>query len=1089
MIKTRKWLLLGGMVILVSVALVLTVLNNLDSDVVSRGVGGHAIQAAPDRSPLPSPSVRPSRNREASLVDTLVEEADVKEIEVGDSLGQQNLDPVKLTLEDNDPGDFSLGDRNSPDLAVGEINLPEDSQEVDIDQLARRERDGQEVERREMERRKLREQEIIDQLLAQQRRVVRSRTGRPGVLYQRVDRHGATPRSEESRFTPIRSLYNLNSRGYENDALSGLIVQAQLVKKDRRLKWQQHDIDDCNSMVLAYVQRGVRENKNYFLRRKLVETFGQTNHTVLINRMRLVAVLLGSERGSGGMDPRFRSIREEAHRISPYVIVQVEEYISDLEEKMKRARIDPGVDKQFKNYVDALGESHESEYGVADVGARNRNQPAKELYALKVLLRDLKEYYGERVEEKSDTQRYEVVFSYPGTFQSDTLTKLKRRYSGMRPNELSKEFIKLGLELREHLSALRENRNTPRRRHDDEEINHLKKLNEIAASVTGLFGASRLKQDPKTQAKTLVDLLFLEGLYSRKERARLLKELDVELEFGSGHEKEIRAFHAFLSYMHGLAYATMDEALGDAARAFTKYTETAENYLEIEARKSALQVLGQLQLEFYDKNKKTLAGKKDIHLAGTALGRLKVFRSESEITRFLREDSRNGADTIWVLKSGLKMPNEASFAAIVLEDPIMKASHYDGYARSRNPPIPLMQIPDATKAYAKFNNKNVRLKASRSPENVEIKVTSAAGVGKSVTANKKHRLPHKKGRPGLFEIDSAKSNGEIREMQKHCGSKAANYAFLRSALPLDKAKNKEHIYPGFAIPFHFYQRHLASSGADRAIAGLESVKDPQSVNVVLSAIRGRILKGAVEESLLALFEKQMNDRFKARHGDQAGEIKLRFRSSSNAEDNKDFSGAGLYESHSAYYIYGNDSSALRDARARNRLNVKTAIKKVWASLWNAEAYQARERAGIAQETVRMGVLVHPSYRKEESTGVVYRHAPDDIEIVVNKGNVNVQNPSIAGLTPEMHRIKDDTHHIDHSSRYILSEREILSSNDRDQLMGLLDQVVPKFRELYPDEKISGVDVEFKVLEVPDEEGGERDVVMLKQIRPLAKREQ
>lgn len=59
------------------------------------------------------------------------------------------------------------------------------------------------------------------------------------------------------------------------------------------MAWRQHDIDDCNVMVLAYVEKGVRENKNYYLRRRLVETFGQTNRTVLINRLRLVAVLLG----------------------------------------------------------------------------------------------------------------------------------------------------------------------------------------------------------------------------------------------------------------------------------------------------------------------------------------------------------------------------------------------------------------------------------------------------------------------------------------------------------------------------------------------------------------------------------------------------------------------------------------------------------------------------------------------------------------------------------------------------------------------------------------------------------------------------
>ena len=54
-------------------------------------------------------------------------------------------------------------------------------------------------------------------------------------------------------------------------------------------------------------------------------------------------------------------------------------------------------------------------------------------------------------------------------------------------------------------------------------------------------------------------------------------------------------------------------------------------------------------------------------------------------------------------------------------------------------------------------------------------------------------------------------------------------------------------------------------------------------------------------------------------------------------------------------------------------------------------------------------------------------------------------------------------------------------------MSLLKVVVPKFQALYADQQVAGVDVEFKVLELPGPTGKERDVVMLKQIRPLAAR--
>jgi hypothetical protein len=70
---------------------------------------------------------------------------------------------------------------------------------------------------------------------------------------------------------------------------------------------------------------------------------------------------------------------------------------------------------------------------------------------------------------------------------------------------------------------------------------------------------------------------------------------------------------------------------------------------------------------------------------------------------------------------------------------------------------------------------------------------------------------------------------------------------------------------------------------------------------------------------------------------------------------------------------------------------------------------------------------------------------------------------------------------------VLSEKKVLSLKDRTQLMALLKEVIPKFRDLYQDQKISGVDVEFKVLEVPVSKDDKKDVVMLKQIRPLAKR--
>ena len=75
----------------------------------------------------------------------------------------------------------------------------------------------------------------------------------------------------------------------------------------------------------------------------------------------------------------------------------------------------------------------------------------------------------------------------------------------------------------------------------------LKKLNEIVATVTGLFAAGRLEMDPVLQAEILVDLLYLEGLFSKKQRKGLRKELTALADVGLKDEKQIRAFYSFLN--------------------------------------------------------------------------------------------------------------------------------------------------------------------------------------------------------------------------------------------------------------------------------------------------------------------------------------------------------------------------------------------------------------------------------------------------------------------------------------------------------------------------------------------------------------
>ncbi|HMS43974.1 MAG TPA: PEP/pyruvate-binding domain-containing protein, partial [Pyrinomonadaceae bacterium] len=86
------------------------------------------------------------------------------------------------------------------------------------------------------------------------------------------------------------------------------------------------------------------------------------------------------------------------------------------------------------------------------------------------------------------------------------------------------------------------------------------------------------------------------------------------------------------------------------------------------------------------------------------------------------------------------------------------------------------------------------------------------------------------------------------------------------------------------------------------------------------------------------------------------------RSSSNAEDLPNFSGAGLYSSVP---------------------NVKTdetlieAVKKVWASLWKFEAYEARVRGYVEQDSVYMSALIQVGVDMDRGGVMITKDPFDD----------------------------------------------------------------------------------------------------------------
>ncbi len=156
----------------------------------------------------------------------------------------------------------------------------------------------------------------------------------------------------------------------------------------------------------------------------------------------------------------------------------------------------------------------------------------------------------------------------------------------------------------------------------------------------------------------------------------------------------------------------------------------------------------------------------------------------------------------------------------------------------------------------------------------------------------------------------------------------------------------------FALPLVHSLEHFEASGAQALLAELRQdpdfLADPSARGDGLARVRERILAQPLEPSLLSELAEAIHTRWPGRA--------IRLRSSSNAEDLQGFNGAGLYTS------VGLDADSSADA-------VEYALKTVWASLWNDRAYAERDYYQVDQDSVAMGVLLHPAFRSERANGV------------------------------------------------------------------------------------------------------------------------
>ena len=286
-------------------------------------------------------------------------------------------------------------------------------------------------------------------------------------------------------------------------------------------------------------------------------------------------------------------------------------------------------------------------------------------------------------------------------------------------------------------------------------------------------------------------------------------------------------------------------------------------------------------------------------------------------------------------------------SGIITTEPASPLSHVNMLAKSWG--IPNAHIKNADRLFKLLEGKYVRFEVGENeyhlspadPREVEERNRQWVKRGDLVTPRADRDFDR------LTDLKNQRARDAIR-----FGAKSANLGeLMRARLP------GLTVPAGFAIPFRYYQDFIRLNKLEERIASAVEeerfVHDPKYRKSRLGEIRLWIQSGkhddAFKEKLLAKV-----------HHEFAG-MSLFARSSTNAEDLPNFSGAGLY-------------TTVPNVRSDEQL--LEAIKTVWASVWNYEAYEARESFGMNHFGVYPAVLIQEGI-DADSAGVVITTDPFD----------------------------------------------------------------------------------------------------------------
>jgi pyruvate,water dikinase len=309
----------------------------------------------------------------------------------------------------------------------------------------------------------------------------------------------------------------------------------------------------------------------------------------------------------------------------------------------------------------------------------------------------------------------------------------------------------------------------------------------------------------------------------------------------------------------------------------------------------------------------------------------------------------------------------------------------------------------------------------------------------------------------------------IKEGTRAFGGKAANYAALAHVEGI-------RVPPAFAVPVYYYRQFMRENGFDQQVAALLAdpafTGDPAVRDQKLDELRDAMEQGAVNPEFEALLLAKLE-------ADYPG-VRMRFRSSTNAEDLDGFTGAGLYTSRSGEIA--DPTSPVFDA-----------VRRVWASVWSFRAFEERTYRSIDHTAVGMALLVHRSFPEEEANGVALTNNPFDktgidpaFYVNVQVGELSVVQPIPGTSTEEFLHYFDlqnqPVSYLSNSNLVATGERVLIPSQVQE--LGIaLDRIRAHFAPAYAVSPWWAMDVEFKF----DAEGDEVPPLFIKQARPFGNR--